>query len=226
MSLAFYTGFFGGDSNWAAVIPPLPTQNHPCFYFTNNTNIFNRLESTGWRRVWLDIPIYNDNNKDAMASKELRCCPERFTELQGYSYLCWIDSKIAFTSWDKFTVMLESLHTSTAVLAATAHPLPYKTVWDEYETAIQYEKYAKEKESYKRYIEEELTGGASPDKPQRICCGFRLMKMSDKRRCLGETWLSHIHRCGIEDQISWQFVHQLFEEDIVIFPYQYCWKPL
>lgn len=41
------------------------------------------MEGTGWKRVWLDKPVHNDNVKDAMETKELRCCPERFAELQG-----------------------------------------------------------------------------------------------------------------------------------------------
>ena len=188
-------------------------------------NIYNRLEKTKWKRVWLDIPVYNDNVMDAMSSKELRCCPERFPELKQYEYVCWMDSKMKFTSWDNFKIMLDSMVSSDILVAATQHPLPYKTVWDEYETAINYEKYARQKEAYRTYIEE-LQKGANINMPQRICCGFRLMKMNDRRKELGEMWLQHIQKCGIEDQISWQFVHQFYENEIRIFPYQFCWSPI
>ncbi len=226
VKLAFYTGFFGGDSNWAAIIPPIPFSDYDCYYYTNNNSVFNRLNSTAWKRVWVDTPIYNDNVRDAMSSKELRCCPERFPELTEYEYVCWMDSKMKFTNDENFKKMLEALLSSDAIVAATHHPLPYKTVWDEYETAIQYEKYAREKDAYKAYIERQLQAGADPMKPQRICCGFRLMKMNERRKELGETWLSHIRQCGIEDQISWQFIHQLFETEVVVFPYQWCWSPI
>ncbi len=226
MYFAFYTGFFGSNSNWAAVIPPLPTTEYDCYYFTNNRSIFDRLGPTGWKRVWLDLPIHNDNVRDAMTSKELRCCPERYPPLRGYEYLCWMDSKMKCTNMEHVRTMLETLASSDKIVAATHHPLPYKTVWDEYETAIKYEKYAREKDSYKRYIEEQLQKGADLNRPQRICCGFRIMKMNGRRQLLGETWLDHIRQCGIEDQISWQFIHQMFEDEIALFPYQYCWSPL
>jgi hypothetical protein len=171
-----------------------------------------------WKRVWLDIPIHNDNIQDAMASKELRCCPERFPELAGYDYLCWIDSKMRISNVDNVMRMLDILVSSDMLVAATKHPLPYTTVWGEYEAAIQYPKYAQQKESYKQYIEEQIAKGADPNKPLRICSGFRLMKMNERRKILGETWLSHIQQCGIECQISWQFIHQLYE-DAVVFPY-------
>ena len=161
-----------------------------------------------------------------METKELRCCPERFPELQSYDYLCWIDSKMVFTSWDMFEEMWKALQTSDRVVAATAHPTPYTDVWGEYHAAIRHAKYAREKESYHRYIEDQLAQGRDLHTPQRICCGFRLMKMTERRKELGETWLRHIRQCGIEDQISWQFVHQLYEDAIQIFPYRHCWAPL
>jgi hypothetical protein len=226
VKLAFYTGFFGGDSNWAKVVPPVPSTDYDAYYFTNNTDMYQRLAHTQWKRVWLNVPIHNDNVKDAMASKELRCCPERFAELQDYDFLCWMDSKMRVTEGAHFKEMLNHLMSTECCIAATHHPLPYKTVWDEYTTAIKYQKYASEKDSYKKYIEQQLEKGADPNKPQRICCGFRLMKMNARRKELGELWLSHIQECGIEDQISWQFVHQLFEEEIALFPYQHCWTPM
>lgn len=225
-SLAFYTGFFGNDTNWAAMIPNVPHPSYDAWYFTNNPRIFERLAHTGWKRVWVSTPIHGDNVKDALSSKELRCCPERFPELANYDYLCWLDSKMHFTSWAAFEEMWEALRSSeTLLVAATQHPTPYTSVWGEYEAAIKYEKYAREKDAYRRYIEDQLAKGMDVSKPQRICCGFRLMKMVPRRKELGETWLQHIHMCGIEDQITWQFVHQLYEEAIVIFPYQHCWRP-
>lgn len=227
MSLAFYTCYFGSDDSFSRAVPPVPSEKYDCYYFTNHYGIYVYLDSTRWKRVWMDKPIHNDDLKDTMESKEIRCCPERFPQLRGYDYLCWMDTKISLTSEEALEAMWCTLRASrTLCVAATAHPCGYENVWGEYELAIQHERYAREKDTYKAYIENQLSRGMDPSRPNRICAGFRLMKMNDRRKELGETWLSHIHQCGIEDQISWQFVHQLYEDAVVVFPHQYAWSYL
>ena len=111
--------------------------------------------------------------------------------------------------WNRFEEIWNALRDSpNLVMASTAHAVAFRDVWGEYELAIQYEKYAREKDSYRSYIEEQLAQGMDPLKPQRIDTGFRLMKMTPLRKELGELWYEHIRRCGIECQISWQFIHQ------------------
>jgi hypothetical protein len=225
MLLAFYTCFFGGDSNWAAVIPPLPSTEHDCMYFTNNRTIYTKLESTGWIRIWMpDIPIHNDPVADAMATKELKACPYRFPVLSPYSHLCWLDSKRRITNLQRVLEMAESL-TGDAVLAVTVNPIldTYTDAWTEYTNAIQYEKYAREKESYSRYITDRLEEGYA-NAPLRHSIGCWIVRKSPGLDALGATWYHHIQMCGIECQISWQFVCQRFTRSIVEFPPKYMWE--
>ena len=224
-TLAFYTCFFGNDRNWANVIAPA-IDGYDCYYFTNNPKTYERLASTKWIRVWLDLPISDDNLVCSQQSKQLRCCPHEYAELRAYEYLCWIDSKLKFTDATAFQAMLADLETSDRVYAFTRHPLAYKTVWDEFNTAIQYDKYARQKEQYRSYIQSRLQTGYQETPPLRTCCGFHLSKRGSLAEEIGRLWLSEIQACGIEDQISFQFVHQRYDASISLFPYQHCWKYL
>jgi hypothetical protein len=223
MNIAVYSGFFGTSDNWANVVHE-PPPGIDGYYFTNNPDTFESLGYTSWRRVWVNLPISPDANEGARQSKYLRCCPQDYPELRHYEYLVWMDSKLKVTDVGKLLEAAEDLRQSGAVWAFTRHPLPYTTVWDEYTQAIQYEKYAAEKDQYHAYIESRLKAGYKESIPQRVCCGFNIRKQGDKVEAIGRKWLAEILECGIEDQISFQFVHQDHEEEILVLPYQCCWS--
>jgi hypothetical protein len=49
--------------------------------------------------------------------------------------------------------------------------------------------------------------------------------MEDSRiTSFNEEWMKNIYECGIEDQISLQFVHQNYTEIIEPIPWKWCWS--
>lgn len=221
--LAVYTCFFGTHTNWANRIPtPLEGIDH--YYFTNNPTTYEQLASTSWTRVWVDLPMSDDNLVCAEQTKHLRCCPEEYPQLRRYSHVCWIDSKLTFTSRTAVFDLLDALDRSAAVWVFTRHPLPYTDVWGEYHEAIKHEKYARQQDRYSHYIQSRLAMGYSEQIPQRVCCGFSLRKMCPLAFEIGKMWYREIQECGIEDQISFQFVHQRYEDAILMVPYQTGWS--
>jgi len=223
MAFAYYTCFFGSDTNWTFLIPPLPTTEHDCYFFTNNTRMFGLLERTGWKRVWIDIPVYNDTLLDTQSTKELRACPHRFEVLQPYMYLCWFDCKLKVDHQRVMTVT-ENMKTSEKSIVLSLHPEQYPTVWGEYEIAMKYEKYARQKDQAFAYIQKKLSEGYPETLPVHYCGGFHIRNMSEPKVIeFGDDWYSNITQCGIEDQISLQFVHQKYTDLILSIPYKDCW---
>jgi hypothetical protein len=223
MAFAYYTCFFGSDTNWTFMIPPLPTSEHDCYFFTNNPRMFGFLEHSGWKRVWVDIPIHNDNLRDCESTKELRSCPHRFKILQPYEYLCWFDCKLK-VDHSRIINHLEQLKTSNKSFVLTLHPIQYPTVWGEYDSAMGVKKYALQKDQVLAYIQKKLSDGYPETLTAHYCGGFHIRKMSDPRIVdFGEEWYSNIQQCGIEDQISLQFVYQGYKDLIVSLAYQDCW---
>jgi hypothetical protein len=220
---AIYTCFFGNDSNWANIILSPPT-GIDSYYFTNNRNTYNQLLLSAWKLVWVDIPISDDNIVSAEQSKHIRCCPWEYDALKQYDYLCWIDSKLQFTNVNRLHEIIYELSKSPFVWAFTQHPSPYKDVWGEYHAAIRHEKYARQSERYRSYIISRIDTGYDPNIPQRVCCGMSIRKNCPLAKEIGDFWYSEIQECGIEDQISFQFVHQKYNHAIRVYPYQYCWS--
>lgn len=110
------------------------------------------------QHIWINS---TDALKDTMETKELRACPHRFEILRPYKYLCWHDSK--FDVFVDKVIEAQSILESNDELcmALTRHPCTFTTVWDEYNLCIKYDKYAQQKDQYKRYIESRLCQGYS-----------------------------------------------------------------
>jgi hypothetical protein len=222
--LAFYTCYTGGDSGCSNQVRNVPSKEHDCYYFTNNPGTYARAKDMGWMPILLDYPVENDQIKDCQATKLLRCCPHLFEPLNRYEYLCYMDSKMETTSLEKIIELQTILHNSSdLVLAITLHPSSFTSVWGEFNEAMGQERYKKHESNYIQYIESQLRAGYK-DIPQRHCCGFSVRKQNDIMRRIGERWYSHICRCGIEDQISWQFIIQDFPTAVYEVPYKYCWN--
>jgi hypothetical protein len=171
------------------------------------------------------IPIHNDHVKDTMESKEIRACPHRFEQLATYDYLCWFDSKLKVFP-DVVNRCVDILGSSEQCVVLTQHPYSgtYTTVWDEYNLAITYDKYRQQADQYKSYIQAQLAKDFSETISIFYCGGFSLRKRCAKTTEFNECWYRHIQECGIEDQISLQFVEQEFRPFIHGLKYQESWK--
>jgi hypothetical protein len=219
-----YTCYIGPDDNWSNLVYPAPTKDYPCFYFTNNRGTLERAEANGWTPVWVDVPIEVEHVRNCWNTKLLRCCPHLYEPLSTFDYLCYLDSKLWITDFSKVLELRHSL-TETMPMVLSRHPLPYSSVWGEFDEAMQQTRYNAERDRYSKYIESQLLAGFQ-DVPLRHCCGFSIRKQCGMMRQIGECWYSHIGRCGIEDQISWQFVVQQFPGAILEIPYKSCWNAI
>lgn len=223
--LAYYTCYFGGINNYSRLIPPIPSLKNDCYFFTNDTEIYNSLENTGWKRVLLDNPIHDCDIKDSMESKLIRCCPYLFIQLKGYEYLCWFDTKLKVYE-NKIDGLVDILSKGDKCIVLTKHPYSSKfnTVWDEFNLAMESDKYRAQYQQYIDYIKKQIGSGFSEEINIHFCGGWNLRKMCKRVEEFGDMWYSHIQECGIEDQISLQFVQQKFIDYIIPLEYQETWK--
>jgi hypothetical protein len=199
-----------------------PSKDHPCYYFTNNQNTFDTAHAAGWIAVLEPIPIENNEIRDAQNSKFLRCCPHLIEQLARHEYLCYLDSKLWITDLDRVLSIARDL-TDEMPLCMSRHPGDHTTVWTEFEGAMLQHRYGVQRDRYKSYMDDMLRMGFQ-DIPLRHCGGFRIQKRGPLTQRIGENWYAHIGRCGIEDQISWQFVVQQFPGAIVEVPYKSVWS--
>lgn len=224
LDIAFYTCYFGSDNAWSNQVHAPPSKEHPCYYFTNNNKTLEVAREKGWIAVWEPIPVENDEIRDCQNTKLLRCCPHLFEPLNKHAYLCYLDSKLWVTDLPRILSLASTL-TDDKPLVLSRHPTEYTSAWDEFNEAMKQARYISHRGQYETYIETMLRLGFQ-DLPLRHCCGFRIQKQGPLTQRIGETWYTHIGRCGIEDQISWQFVVQQFPDAVVEIPYKSVWCAL
>ncbi len=222
-----YSCFFGNDNNWANVIKEAPTLEYPCYFFTNNMNTYNKLEKTKWRRIFVHKEIANNNIISCMQSKEFKSCPHRFVELLNYDITIYCDSKVIINNINKIKSIISVLEKSNYSMIMAKHPLPFTNVWDEYKLCLGTEKYNIQKELYKNYLNKYLKiEGITDTINEHFAGGFIIRKNNDICKEIGETWLSHIEECGIEDQISFSIVQQLYKGKIFGINWMECYDVL
>jgi hypothetical protein len=215
-SLCFYTCFFGPSTSVANKIPPIPSENHDCYYFSNNRDTLKQLEGTKWKSVYVNTPIKPSDKENAMDAKELKACPHRFKELLDYEYACYYDSKRK-VRLDTVENALTKMKETGAIMAVTRHPFIHNSVWDEFDAAMGQPRYAEDRRVYKNYIE-----GMLEDNPNLKAVSDRhfetstiIRKMGEKAAEIGNRWYKDILKTGPECQISFSFIQQMYKDYII-----------
>jgi hypothetical protein len=210
LNMAFYTCFYGSNKNIAFQIPPIPSTKYDCYYFTNNRLLFECcLNYTNWIPVFENKPTIDDLIESNMTAKHVKVCPQDYEELKKYDYLCFLDSKLTDVSED---TLCKFLNTNTYPVCMREHPYWGGDVWREYNISMGQPRYALEKDKYLSYINSQVSAGLNTVTPTHFACGMIIRNMKDPKTIeINKTWYEHIQQCGIQDQISFFFVKQLFE---------------
>lgn len=214
-NLAFYTCFYGSNENVAFQIPEVPSVKYNCYYYTNNTHMMKLLKNTNWIGILDDNPTTDDLIESCRVGKEVKVLPENFKELKNYHYTCFLDSKLAKVSETFVESYINQffIEKNYALILRT-HWFIGGNVWDEYDESTQ-PRYLIEKEKYKAYILKRIENGLSETTATHCACGFLIRNMQhEQTKLINNTWYEHIQECGIQDQISFFFVKQLFSNYI------------
>lgn len=219
--LVFYTCFLGSDYNWANLIPTCPSEIYPCYYFTNNMNNFNRAKSANWTPIFVDIEIKHDMIESSFQSKIFKSCPHTLDILDKHKYSCYFDSKHN-VDVEKIEELVDILENSDYSIILPKHPSKFTCIWEEFDLAMQFDKYRAEKDKSMAYIENQLT--ALSDKVEyHLTTQFIIRKHTEKTRELNELWYKHIQECGIMCQLSFFFIQQLYSDIVYPIEYQQCY---
>ena len=228
LNLVFYTCFYGSNDNAAFNIPEIPSFTYKCYFYTNNTTLIEKLRDTQWIPIFEDKQTTDDNIESNMVGKHIKTLPHEYKELKDYDYVCFLDSKFVRIDETFFEHAIRRyfIEKNYALLVKKHWGIVWRgpseyshfDVWDEYLDSMYLQhRYRLQGEKIRNYIYKQKLDGLS-DKTPLSACGILLRNMSHpKIKELGETWYNHIQECGIQDQISFSFVKQLFEECIYSF---------
>lgn len=220
MNLAFYTYFYGSDNNVAFKIPVIPSLKYNCYYYTNNKTMFEKIKETKWIGIFIDKQTIDETNESNMFGKHIKSCPHEYKELKDYDYLCFFDSKVEnvsetgieqfitkyFIEQNYALILREHWYINSRSLNRNV------SVWDEYKESMYHTRYQLEAEQYNRYIQKQISNGFQETTTDHCATGYLIRNMKhEKINEINNTWYDHIQQCGIQCQLSFFFVKQLFE---------------
>ena len=218
-NLAFYTYFYGSNNNSAFNIPPIPSLKYKCYYYTNNNTIFELLKNTNWIGIYDDKPTTDDVIESCMIGKHIKTMPHEYTELKDYDFLCFLDSKLAKVNETFVENFINKYFIEeNYALLLRQHWFINNNIWNEYNESMHQPRYVMQSEQYKKYIENQVAKGLSETTDKHCAGGFLIRNMKHEKIVeLNNTWYQHIQECGIQDQISFFFVKQLFSDYVYPF---------
>jgi hypothetical protein len=174
---------------------------------------------TKWTAIYIDNPTNDDLIESCIVGKHTKVLPHEYKELKDYHYLCYLDSKLEKVDES----IVENFITKYFVeqnyaLLLREHWFIKNRVWDEYECSMLQERYKLESTKYTTYIKNQVNNGLSDTTEHHGACGLLIRNMKhEKTTEINNTWYDHIQQCGIQDQISFFFVKQLFDDYIYFF---------
>ena len=230
-NICFISGKVDGDKvqpDWE--IPYHPGEaikEYDSYFITDNSTIYNKALESGWipQKVKCSSKSYEEINQmgaeDRFAyytyqSKWMKIFPEEFVERQ-YDYVVWSDGSYSVNALGSIK-SIYNMKDTTAVMFRPHHKS--NTIQQELDECLSQERYQKQEYGMRKYIQEEIDKGKDAYNTSIYYGGYIIYNLSHpKIKDFRTTWLEHIHRCGIEDQISLGFVSQKFKDIIEDYTY-------
>jgi len=215
--LCYYTSFTGTTNNNACRIPPIPTSKYDCYFFTNNPVLFEYLQHTKWIRIFMnDCPLVDDLDISCMQHKHIKTCPHLYDTLKNYTFTIYIDSKFGQINHPLIENLI-SQHSLNHDLLMRKHIEVGNNIYEEFYCSLLQPRYLKDRFKYEAYAQGQINNGLKAFTTFHVMCGFIVRKMkSPIVNQIGEEWYKQIKLCGIQDQISFFFVKQLFNYETTI----------
>ena len=227
MNLAYYTCFIGTDNNNAFAIPEIPSIEHDCYYFTNNHTMVQKLQNTKWKTVFIDFQSIDDIIENNMMAKHVKALPHEYEELRSYDYLVYMDSKVGKINEGFIYGAINCLFVSNNyAIAMREHWMcqdraenEKENIWREFSLAVtSQDRYKQQEAQYSDYITRQCKSGLSNLSDSHCTTNTIIRNMKHpKMKQIDYTWYAHILDCGIECQISFFSVKQLFEKMVYSF---------
>jgi hypothetical protein len=225
LNLCFYTCFYGSDNNEAFNIPPIPSSKYKCFYYTNNKLLLEKIKETKWIGIYDNVLTLDDVIDSCMAGKKPKVLPHTYKELNNFHYTCFYDSKFGLINETFVETIIDKylIQDDYAILFRKHNAVNRIDVMEEFHASMNQERYIIQKEQYLKYIDTQSKNGLNKTTDKHAMCNVIIRNMKhSKIKDINNTWYSHIQECGIQDQISFFFVKQIYKEYIYVYDESPC----
>ena len=208
MELAIYTTYCGTTKNRTLQLVPVCSEI-PHFFVSNNDDILCLALDLGYIPVYLRCPVTDDPCVSSFQAKVAKVIPHTIEPLSKYDLLFYKDDKF-YVDTSRIGEYARILIETGSSLSVRPHNLFAGNLLYEFGAAMSYMRYRHEWDKTIAYITEELRMGSRLDCQMHLTGAIlRNMRHPDTIK-INELWWSHVQRCGIECQISFNIIAQKF----------------
>ena len=240
LDACFYTIFIGSSKNIANVIRNIPSHVFPCYFFSNDNETLNKAKQLNWipveineqtiisKQHYLDdfefifTDTANSYIKSTRLSKYFKCQSHLLTDLSKHDYSVYLDSKLILENHDLVVKNIRNMKSKGICFILKNHPYIKETVWNEYNEAILFDRYKREKEMIKKYIHNQTDIGLTTDiLTDFFQTGFIIRDHTNPKTSeINNKWYENVIKCGCECQISFFFIQQIYSKYIASIPFR------
>lgn len=206
---AVYSMFFGNSN--AKTFNKADIDHHfDHFFISNNPQILKIATDRGWHPIYLDLPISANRVLSAQQSKIPKALPHLFPALHHYDSLLYVDDKIAFSA-SKMHQLSQTLIQQNQALMIREHPSLTHNILNELAVAMIQPRYQAQRDQMVAYIDAQIKNGLQLRVEHLFWTSAILRNMRHSETYLiNEDWYNAILDCGIECQITFDFVAQKY----------------
>lgn len=221
LKISFVTGYIGSDLN--THIPKI-NEKIDSYFITNNDKLAKNLKQKNIFTdiILIDIPIIDSSKSiknyvtNSFYSKMLKVFPQYFLT-KKYDFVIWFDNKFNVNTKDTLHVINNWNNNHSLML----HKHPFlNNVKEELKESLKQPRYVYEKKKYEEYINNLKKCGFSDNYNKHSQTGFIIYNLNhDYTKKIQYEWFKHIKKCGIQCQISFNLLRQIYEDYIGEFKY-------
>ncbi len=213
--LAVYSTYFGIFNN--KTLSPLSVSASFDHYFvSNNEKILYAVERCGWKPIFLDLEVSPNRILSAQQAKVPKALPHIFQGLNSYDYLLYVDDKIDFNV-HAISTLIDAMGRGDSSLMIRIHPSLRGNILNEFAAAMIQPRYQAQRDQTVEYIDRQLKNGMQLKVDDLYWTSAILRNTSHPDTILiNEMWYKNIMDCGIECQISFDFIAQQFHSIAVM----------
>lgn len=206
---AVYSMFFGNSN--AKTFNKADIDHHfDHFFISNNPQILEMATNRGWHPIYLDLPVSANRVLSAQQSKIPKALPHLFPALNHYDSLLYVDDKISFSA-TKMYQLSQTLIQQNQALMIREHPSLTHNILNELAVAMIQPRYQAQRDQMVAYIDAQIKSGLQLRVEHLFWTSAILRNMRHSETYLiNEDWYNAILDCGIECQITFDFVAQKY----------------
>ena len=208
-NIAFVSGVVGDVKTFN--IPKLPSKYHS-YWITNNIKLAKTAKIKGWNSIVINLPNcpidMNPSIYWALQSKKIKVFPQKYLP-NDYDFVVWSDNTFEVNN----NGVIKHIQNWDNQNAVVFHKHPFLCCGADIELteSLKQKRYLLQKQKIDTYINEEVNKGFPVNGERHFQAGFIIYNIKHNMcSFFQETWIKHINRCGIQDQISLYFVVQRF----------------